>query len=42
MTIAVWELVLEAAEPLTTRGVVEFTRAQLLDEVRQLPKWMPR
>jgi hypothetical protein len=30
-----WELVLEAAESLTTRGLVEFTRAQLLDEVRR-------
>ena len=35
MTIAAWELVLEAAESLTTRGLVEFTRAQLVDEVRR-------
>ena len=35
MTTAAWELVLEAAKSLTTRGLVEFTRAQLLDEVRR-------
>jgi uncharacterized HhH-GPD family protein len=35
VTIAAWELVLEAAKSLTTRGLVEFTRAQLLDEVRR-------
>lgn len=33
---AAWELVLEAASALTTRGMVEFTRASLLDEVRRL------
>jgi hypothetical protein len=35
MTIAAWELVLEAAKSLTARGLVKFTRAQLLDEVRR-------
>jgi hypothetical protein len=35
MTIAAWELVLEAARSFTTRGLAEFTRAQLLDEVRR-------
>lgn len=33
VTTAAWELVLEAARLLTTRGLAEFTRAQLLDEV---------
>jgi uncharacterized HhH-GPD family protein len=35
MTVAAWELVLEAGRSLTARGLVEFTRAQLLDEVRR-------
>jgi hypothetical protein len=35
MTIAAWELVLEAARSLTGPGSVEFTRSQLLDEVRR-------
>ena len=33
---ATWELVLEAARALTTRGMAEFSRASLLDEVRRL------
>lgn len=38
-----WELVLEAARSLTARGLVEFTRAQLLDEVmRRDPSRLPQ
>jgi hypothetical protein len=33
---AAWQLALEAARALTTRGMVEFSRASLLDEVRRL------
>jgi hypothetical protein len=36
MGSATWELVLEAARALTTRGMAEFSRASLLDEVRRL------
>lgn len=36
MSRANWELILEAARELTTRGMREFTRASLLDEVRRL------